>query len=59
MSATVSVKFTITNVEADGYDYGTAARAILETIAQKAEDGRTGGHVLDGNGNTIGKWSIR
>lgn len=31
--------------------------AILRHIAKKVDEGETGGKVMDGNGNSVGRWS--
>lgn len=42
----------------DVYSERMEIKRILEKICADIEDGKTGGSVMDYNGNHIGKWSI-
>lgn len=45
-----------THNEAFRYD-GEVAR-ILRAIAEKVEQGETGGPIMDSNGNSVGEWEF-
>lgn len=40
-------------------DAGQEVARILKEIAKKVESGHTGGNARDGNGNTVGTWSLK
>lgn len=41
------------------YELRLEASRILRKVAGQILDGRDGGPVMDVNGNTVGKWSLR
>jgi hypothetical protein len=60
MASKVSVTFTMDSDafhDPDG-SYGDEASRILHKIADSVRT-KTGGKILDINGNTIGKWAVR
>lgn len=38
---------------------GPEVARILRLIAKAIENGQTGGNARDGNGNTVGTWSLK
>jgi len=60
MSARFTLSFTMDNAafhDPDG-SYGDECERILMDVARKSRT-KTGGKILDVNGNTVGKWAVR
>ena len=53
----MKIEFTTSNAAFDEYGDYEVAR-ILEDIAEKVKAGRSGGVIMDINGNRIGEWEL-
>ena len=60
MGVTFTMKFDMDNAAFDdGDDYATHAANMLVHVAHRVRQYKTGGTIVDVNGNKIGSWKLR